>query len=159
MHQPLTPAQLLKLEEQGKLPVPLHCYTDCKSLFDTLSVPDLHTPTEASLILIIAMLRELLELNVIQSISWIQTTDMLADGLTKGLVSRKGLLQVSREGTWKIEKEYKTHVPSKPATVQSASFLALSKAVRTVLQEHRSFSEGPVHATDVLGTTLAVLKQ
>ena len=59
--------------------------------------------------LIVAMLRELLEKHAIQAISWISTNDMVADGLTKGLISRKALLKLCNEGTWQILEESATH--------------------------------------------------
>ena len=96
------------LEESGQLPVPLILFTDCRSVYNTLSASDLRTPTEASLVLVVAMLRELLEKHAIQAISWISTNDMVADGLTKGLISRKGLLKLCNEGTWQILEESAT---------------------------------------------------
>ena len=131
-HQQLTPQQLIALEEQGKLPVQLHCYVDCKSLFDTLSAADLHTPTEASLVLIVAVLRELIEQGIINKVSWIQTTDMLADGLTKGLVSRKALLHTCMNGIWAIEKEFKTHQFAMPKPV--TTLYSASKLIRWIVQ-------------------------
>ena len=117
LHQPISPTKLAELEEHGQLPVQLHCFIDCKSLYDTLSASDLRTPSEASLVLIIASLRELLERQVIKTVTWIDTADMLSDGLTKGLVSRKALLHASNHGSWKPVKLYKSF--SKERTAES----------------------------------------
>ena len=109
-HNPkISPTELMSLEESGKFPVPLFLFTDCRSVFDTLTQSDLRTPSEASLVLIVAMLRELLEKHAIHSISWIATGDMIADGLTKGLISRKALLSVCNQEVWKLKEEFMSH--------------------------------------------------
>ena len=38
----------------------------------------------------------------IRQLYWIDTRDMLADGLNKGAISRKPLLQALKEGVWRV---------------------------------------------------------
>ena len=128
-----TVTDLLRLEETGKLPVKLHCFTDCRSVFDTLSASDLRTPSESSLVLIVAMLRELLELQVIGTLSWVDTADMLADGLTKGLVSRKALLHTSNSGVWKTLKPSKSFsVAEQKQKTESANMHLVCQTLNTL---------------------------
>ena len=51
--------------------------------------PFVKPPTEKSMLTHVQYLRELLDTKVLASLSWCDTRDMLADGLTKGKVDRK----------------------------------------------------------------------
>ena len=49
-------------------------------------------------------MKELLVLGVIKHLTWIDTFDMLSDGLNKGLVSRAALLLTAFTGQWTIKR-------------------------------------------------------
>ena len=59
------------------------------------------TPTEESLISHVQFLRELLDKGILEYISWLDTRDMVSDGLTKGQVDREAIRTVMN-GTWKV---------------------------------------------------------
>ena len=103
------PQSLQKLEDEGLLPLPIEIYTDCRSVFDALASEDTKTPTESSLVLVLHMIKELLVAHVVKHITWVNTHDMLSDGLTKGGVSRKALFEFANTGAWLLKHECQTH--------------------------------------------------
>ena len=64
------------------------------SVFAAVSAVFIKTPAEKSLLCHVQFLRELLDYGVLAAIVWLDTRDMLSDGLTKGSVSRDALLSV-----------------------------------------------------------------
>ncbi len=59
------------------------------------------TPAEASLLTSVQSVRELLDLKRLRALHWIDTRDMLADGLTKGAVPRDAIIQLLEHCSWK----------------------------------------------------------
>eukprot|EP00971_Amphidinium_carterae_P179368 3557918-Amphidinium_carterae.1 len=57
--------------------------TDARSVYDSITVPDFHLPTEASQGLVLLALRDEVRERKID-INWVDTRWMLADALTKG---------------------------------------------------------------------------
>jgi hypothetical protein len=100
---------LRRMDDAGQLNIPIHACTDCKSVFTALQSQDTHIPTESSLILIVLQLKQLLVSGVLQSLFWIDTRDMVSDGLTKGLVSRKALMTLASTGIWKLQHPSERH--------------------------------------------------
>jgi hypothetical protein len=97
------------LDLNGNFPVKVHAAIDCKSIYDSLRVADVRMPTEAALILLLLQLKEMLKIGSLSALWWIDTRDMLSDGLNKGLVSRKQLLEVSAQGVWKLQFDALCH--------------------------------------------------
>ena len=54
-------------------------------------------------------LRELLALKIISRLLWLDTRDMLADGLNKGIVSRDALRRMCTSGRWEVNHEFKIY--------------------------------------------------
>ena len=67
---------------------PTVLYVDALSVYAAVTATFIKTPTEKSLLSHIQYLRELLDRKVLRAMSWIDTRDMLSDGLTKGSVAR-----------------------------------------------------------------------
>ena len=101
--------ELRNLEDSGKFPIPLQAAVDCKSIFDSLKLPETKLPIEATLILLLLQVKEMLVKGSLQSLWWIDTRDMIADGLNKGLVSRKALLDTPATGIWKLDYPAAVH--------------------------------------------------
>ena len=99
--------ELVRLEETGRLPLPLHCCIDARSVFDALVVEELKPPSEASLIMMLSGIKEGMRCHTLQRLFWVDTKDMLADGLNKGSVSRQELLEFGHSGEWVIK--FKPH--------------------------------------------------
>ncbi len=100
---------LITLEENGQLAIPIHCIVDARSVYDALVAPDIRPPTESSLILILKQLKEAMCTFTLKALWWIDTRDMVADGLNKGIISRSALLQVTAEGFWQLAYECRRH--------------------------------------------------
>jgi len=97
---------LVKLACGGLYP-PIDLLVDAKSVSDAVSAPETCTPQEASLKLHIKTIRDRLARGLLRSLSWCDTRDMLADGLTKGGVDRAALT-LAMSGKLKILHEVVT---------------------------------------------------
>ena len=65
---------------------------------------------QKSLLCHVQFLRELLDHGVLAAIVWLDTGDMLSDGLTKGAVPRDALLQIL-DGVYRLHHEPKIWRP------------------------------------------------
>ena len=79
---------------------------DAFSVFAAVTAQQIKIPAEKSLLSHIQYLRELLDKNVLEALWWLDTRDMIADGLTKGAVERTALHQLM-SGYELIAKEFK----------------------------------------------------
>jgi hypothetical protein len=104
-----TPKSLALLEDSGSLPVWIELATDCRSVFDSLAAAELKVPSEGSLVLLLHMIKEGLRSFNLRRVWWVDTTDMTADGLTKGAIARTALLQLSNTGKYNCLKPCKLH--------------------------------------------------
>ena len=95
--------QLSKIEDSGNYHFPIEACLDAKSVYDSIVHADLKTPEEKSLKNILGQMREHMSTTRIKKLWWIDTRDMLADGLNKGAVSRKALLLALTRGLWHVE--------------------------------------------------------
>lgn len=95
---------LVALEENGKFPIPINLVVDAKSVFDALKAAEIKPPSEISLIMFLCQLKEALLCHALSKLWWVHTEDMIADGLNKGIISRKGLLELVNSGEWKVLK-------------------------------------------------------
>ena len=95
--------QLCKIENEGGYHYPVEACLDAKSVYDSIVHADLKTPQEKSLINILGQMREHMSYRRIRRLRWIDTRDMLADGLNKGAISRRALLTALTKGTWLVE--------------------------------------------------------
>ena len=66
-------------------------YIDAKSVYSAIIATNIKVPTEKSLLSHVQYVRELLDIRLLKIIVWMDTRDMVADGLTKGAVNRGAL--------------------------------------------------------------------
>ena len=59
-------------------------------------------------------LRELLDTNVLEALIWIDTRDMIADGMTKGAVDREAIRQCLK-GIWQLQHAARVWLANKKA--------------------------------------------
>jgi predicted RNase H-like nuclease len=83
--------------------IPVDCYTDNKSLEDSLH--STKTLENKRLILDMATIRDMLQSKEIRSVRWIDKHDQLADCLTKQTASSQVLQQVLQSGKLHFELE------------------------------------------------------
>jgi hypothetical protein len=108
--------------------LPIHAAVDCKSLFDSLSASELRLPSESSLILILAGLKEQLLAHNLKTLWWINTESMLSDGLNKGVISRLALRNFANTGRWEVVGEMKKF--------SEVTFKAIRPATQTLDESH-----------------------
>lgn len=106
---PISATALTRLEEQGQWPLPLEACVDARSVFDALRVADVRQPIEASLLVTLLQTKESLLSCSLSRLWWIDTRDMAAHGLNKGIVAPGALMELCR-GVWKLQYPAIAHV-------------------------------------------------
>ena len=81
--------------------MPMVLMIDALSVYAAITATYIKHPAEKSLLSHIQFIREMLDSGVLDALLWIDTRDMLADGLTKGSVDRAALRTVSGEGRYR----------------------------------------------------------
>ena len=81
------------LREQGRFAFQSELCIDAMNLYYALSATYPKLPAEKALFIHIAWLRDFIRVKIPGVVSWVDTRDMLADGLTKGKVERTALLK------------------------------------------------------------------
>ena len=97
---------LCRMIENGTNVIPCEAYTDSYSLCSYLASVHLKYPTEKGTYFHLAYLREKLASRWLRNYSWIDTRDMVIDGMTKGKLDR-AVLHHLMDGTWKLSHERK----------------------------------------------------
>jgi hypothetical protein len=103
---PVTSAQHRVLRENGGYCIPMVLQIDAMSVFAAITAAYVKAPAEKSLLSHVQFVRELLDTKVLTALHWIDTRDMLADGLTKGSVERDALA-AAMAGWQQFGHEYK----------------------------------------------------
>ena len=118
--KPLSPSEMVVMDEQGWLCYDIEAVIDARSIFDSLVPADTKTPTEGSLIFVLLQLKELLKCGTLKSLWWVNTFDQLADALTKGCVARAEIITAFRTGMWLLKHECFQHTEQVRERVKSA---------------------------------------
>ena len=95
-----SPEAMRKIHDEATLHFPLELAIDARSVFDAVSAPEFTTPSEATLINHLHCLREATRDGRVSALWWIDTRDMVADGLNKGGLPRDPILAVCEQGSW-----------------------------------------------------------
>jgi hypothetical protein len=98
----------------GNWPIHIELAIDAKSVFDSIVVRDVKIPSEQSLIAILLSIREQITYGLIKYVWWVDTLDMVADALTKGIVPRNEILVLMRTGAWLLKKRFVRHSVAAP---------------------------------------------
>ena len=101
-------AEARQLREFGGWKLRIVLAVDAYSVFSACTAHNIKIPAEQSLVSHVQLLRELLDRGVLHRMWWLDTRDMVADGLTKGVIERQaihaiiqGLLFISKKSqTW-----------------------------------------------------------
>ncbi len=103
-------AQVLdKGERTGTLVFPIKACADAKNLFDAIAAADTKQPIESSLVSILLQLKKSLLTHSLKKLWWVDTRDMIADGLQKGSIGRAELLALGYEAQWKLCYDFIQH--------------------------------------------------
>ena len=110
----------------------IEAITDSYSIFNYLAAAHLKLPAEKSTYFHLAYLREKLECGLIHAYNWVDTRDMIADGLTKGSADRSALSAIM-DGRYKLQHavhEYRE--PKSSSAVAAASSTPCMRGSRGV---------------------------
>jgi hypothetical protein len=95
---------IAKAANDGQLLLPLELCIDAKAVYDALAKAEFSMPSEATLIPHLHSVRDDLAMKRITKLWWIDTRDMVADGLNKGGLPRDPILTMCEEGHWTLRE-------------------------------------------------------
>ena len=110
---------LLKLREGDHAPLPLQVCTDGMSLLTALENVVAKIPTEASTLHHVQWLQELTRTRALDAAFWIDTRDMIADGMTKGTVPRSIIRVAQESGQWRLEHDWRRYPADERTTAKA----------------------------------------
>ena len=85
---------------------------DARSVFDSVTAEIVKTPYDKHLLLHALAMREHLDAGRLRELIWIDTVDMVSDGLTKGSIDREALIRLSEKGEWELARDEPVMWPS-----------------------------------------------
>jgi hypothetical protein len=85
---PVTIGQTKQLVEEARLLFKIGGFVDAMSLIRALAASSIKVPQEKSFLLNLVWIAEHIRTGLLKSLSWTDTRDMIADGLTKGSIDR-----------------------------------------------------------------------
>ena len=114
MYGPISAQQALKMDNaEVLLKTNLEAAIDAKGVFTSIENGDTKVPAESSLLSAVQAVREALEEKRLRTLYWVDTRDMVSDGLTKGAVDRAELIRLYEKNVWQT-------IGDKPVSVSLA---------------------------------------
>lgn len=109
---PMTWESAYRLQEESNaaLPVSLILILDARAVTSALIAPTLRAPAENSALVSVAWLREQMKSGKLSKLYWSDTRVMVADGLTKGAISREEIQSLMR-GFWRLHVALQQQIP------------------------------------------------
>ena len=95
-----TANQMLVRQEAGDLSFKMIAAIDAKAVFDAVSADTVKITTDKRMFVPTLSVREQIDRSQLSQLSWIDTMDMLADGLTKGELDRAALVRLGFSNEW-----------------------------------------------------------
>ena len=87
----ISAANSVSLRETGGFAIPMVLYLDAMSVYAAVTAVFIKIPADSSVLCYLQYLRELLDNEVLFALAWVDTRDMLADGMTKGAIDRQDI--------------------------------------------------------------------
>ena len=100
---------LAAIQESGQHAIQSDLMIDARAVFDAVAAPDPKSTTDKLMLIHVLKLKELLALKVVSRMIWLDTRDMLADGLNKGVITRDAIRLACISGIWTVTQEFKIH--------------------------------------------------
>ena len=97
-------------ENTEKMDTGIALVLDAKSVTTAVVAPVLRAPAECSAMVSVAWLREQLRSQRLRQLWWCDTRIMASDGLTKGAVSRDGIMDIM-QGWWNLFVQMQIQIP------------------------------------------------
>ena len=102
-------SELAAIQENGQNTLELLAFLDARSVYDCVAAADTKSTTDQMMLIHALKLKDCLALRLVSNLFWIDTRDMLADGLNKGIVSREALQELCSRGLWMINHPMQVH--------------------------------------------------
>ena len=106
-------SMMADIQETGTNALESDLFLDARAVFDCIVATDTKTTTDKLMLVHALKLKEILAMRVASRLCWIDTLDMLSDGLNKGSVARDPIRNACVHGQWKILHEFKQHVEAR----------------------------------------------
>ena len=144
---PHTGTTLMRAIMTGQLPLQTEAITDSYSIFNYLAAAPLKLPAEKGTYYHLAFLREKLASRFLRSYTWVDTRDMVADGLTKGTIDRTAIAAIM-DGSYAIKHEAHEYIepsakPSSSSSNDNNNFYNAAGAYPSI--ENYRIAEDPRH--------------
>ena len=92
-------------QNSGYSALPMHLFIDARAVFDSITAEVIKTPADGALLVHAKALREYLDKGLLSQLHWIDTRDMVADALNKGIIDRTLLREFFSLGKWHLHHE------------------------------------------------------
>jgi hypothetical protein len=89
-------------------------YIDAKAVYDAIIADPVKIPAEKTLFIHLLAAKDYMTRKLIRRLFWIDTNDMLADGLTKGSIDRQALISISSDCRWQLRNRPVFHSVAPP---------------------------------------------
>ena len=106
-------SMIADIQETGTNALESDVFLDARAVFDCIVATDTKTTTDKLMLVHAFKLKEILAMRVAKRLCWIDTLDMLSDGLNKGSVSRDPIRDACVQDQWKILHDFKQHVEAR----------------------------------------------
>ena len=115
-NEPFSAEETVQLRE-GRLQTTVHIEVaiDAMSVYAAVTANIVKAPAEKSLPPHVQFVRELLDKGSIRALIWLDTHDMIADGMTKGRISQTVIRTAQEKGCWNPEHNTR-RFPAQPMT-------------------------------------------
>ena len=113
----VSPSEMANLKENGGFITPVMLFLDAKSVCDAIE-SDNDNSADKSMIFHVKALRHMFMTGQLASSTWLDTRDMLADGLTKGKIDRHALMRALNTGKWIVQHPSETWKPPSAAQLE-----------------------------------------
>ena len=107
--------RLRRLREDGGYGIKCWVAVDARSVFEAVTAKQIKVPAERGLHVQLLWWRELLSRGLLHGVVWVDTRDMVSDGLTKGSVDCKAL-HALMAGSWSIAHPLACWIPASNIT-------------------------------------------
>jgi hypothetical protein len=98
----ISPSEMANLKENGGFITPVMLFLDAKSVCDAIE-SDNDNSADKSMIFHVKAFRHMFMTGQLASSTWLDTRDVLADGLTKGKIDRHALMKALNTRKWIVE--------------------------------------------------------
>ena len=98
-----TAAQLCEIQDTAQFVFPLEACCDARSVFEAAAALNAPRPADAHVTLHVLKLREWLKQTLLSILWWVDTRDMVADGMTKGTISRLAIIELAEKCNWILQ--------------------------------------------------------